>query len=91
MSIVSPAAGATVSGAVTLRATATDNVGVTGVTFWSGSTRLGTAIRESSTGDWIATVNSRSYPNGTYSVTARATDAAGNTGVSAPRSMTLRN
>jgi hypothetical protein len=75
---------------VTVRVTATDNVAVTGVTMWSGATRLGTLTKQSD-GSWGGTLPSRSYPNATYPVHARAVDAAGNTGYSATISLTLRN
>ena len=63
---------------------------MTAVTYWSGATRLGAATRQAD-GTWQAAFNSRSYPNATYPVVARATDAAGNTGVSAAVSLTIRN
>ncbi|MDQ1083195.1 MULTISPECIES: S8 family serine peptidase [Microbacterium] len=81
-SIVSPASGSTVSGTGTLVASASDNVGVTGVSFWAGSTKLGDGVRGSD-GQWRTTLDSSKYPKGTYQVRSRATDAAGNVGWSA--------
>ena len=78
------------SGTVTVVVTASDNVGVTSVALWSGSTRLGTAAKQAD-GTWQASLSSRSYPNGTYPVVARATDAAGNVGNSTVINITIRN
>ena len=73
-----------------MRVVATDNVAVTGVTLWSGATRLGTLTKQSD-GSWSGSLSSRSYPNATYPVHARAVDAAGNTGYSPTISLTLLN
>ncbi len=81
-SIVSPASGSTVSGVGALVASASDNVGVTAVSFWAGSTKLGDGVRGGD-GLWRTTLDSSKYPKGTYQVRSRATDAAGNTGQSA--------
>lgn len=40
---------------------------------------------------WRAVFDSRRYPNGTYPVVARATDAAGNIGSSPTVDLTVRN
>ncbi|PPI27129.1 Ig-like domain-containing protein [Rathayibacter sp. AY1B5] len=80
--ITSPATGTTVGSSVTFVASATDNVGTTRVSFWSGSTRLGDATRATD-GSWRLTVSTSAYPAGRYSITARALDAAGNEGRSA--------
>ncbi|WP_196073345.1 S8 family serine peptidase [Nakamurella alba] len=87
--ITAPAANTTVSGTVTLTATATDNVGVTGVSFWVGTTKLGDGTQSGTT--WSAAINSRTFPNGTYSVVAKAKDAAGNTGTSAAVKLIVKN
>ncbi|WP_146086113.1 MULTISPECIES: Ig-like domain-containing protein [unclassified Rathayibacter] len=85
--ITSPATGTTVGSSVTFVASATDNVGTTRVSFWSGSTRLGDATRATD-GSWRLTVSTSAYPAGRYSITARALDAAGNEGRSAAVSIT---
>ena len=77
VSFTSPAAGAIVRGSVSLSASATDNVGVTKVEFYEGSTRLGTDTLAPFTASW----GTASGPNGGRTVTARAYDAAGNIGV----------
>jgi hypothetical protein len=78
VSITSPTTGATVGNSVTLTATATDNVAVTGVSFWSGTTKLGDAVKQTN-GTWRLVASTTAYPNGTYPITAKAEDAAGNT------------
>jgi hypothetical protein len=90
--ITSPANKATVKGYVTIKVTATDNVGVVDVGIYFGSTRM-LSLAQTSATDWSATIWSKSSqtPNGTYSITARAKDAAGNVGVSAPVVVTVAN
>jgi hypothetical protein len=92
VSILSPVSGATISGVVTARVSATDAVGVVDVGFFAGSLRLATATKYSDT-EWRVTYDTASGParNGTFSITARATDAAGNVGTSAPVRLTIRN
>jgi large repetitive protein len=90
VSITSPASGARVSGSVTLSATATDNVGVTKVEFYSGSTQLGTGANTSGS-TWQYDWNTSSVPNGSYSLTAKAYDAAGNTKTSSAVTVTVQN
>ena len=85
MSLTSP--GATVSGTVTLEATATDDVGVTEVRFYAGTTLLGTDTAAPYTFDWDTTA----AENGSVTLTAEADDAAGNTGVSAGVDVTIEN
>ncbi|PPF34397.1 SGNH/GDSL hydrolase family protein [Rathayibacter sp. AY1A3] len=82
VAITSPASGTTVGSSVTFVASSTDNVATTRVSFWSGSTKLGDAAKASD-GSWRLTVSTSAYPAGTYSITARALDAAGNEGRSA--------
>lgn len=89
VSILSPATGATLSGTVTARVSATDAVGVVDVAFYAGTLRLATATKYSAS-EWRVTFDTAPR-NGTYSITARATDAAGNVGTSAPIRVTLRN
>jgi len=72
-----PAAGATVTGSLTLTATATDNVAVTRVEFYDGDTRLGTDTTSPYTYSW----NTRTSPNGEHTLTAKAFDAKGYSGL----------
>ncbi len=82
VSIQSPTAGSTLTGDVTLQAKASDNVGVASVTFYVGTVNLGNATLSTS-GTWNLVMSSSKYPNGTYSLVAKAKDAAGNLGTSA--------
>jgi hypothetical protein len=86
-SLTAPAAGATVSGIVTVSASASDNVGVTKVEFYAGTTRIGTDTTAPYSLSWTTT----NFTNGSYSITSRAYDAAGNVGISAARSVTVNN
>src|SRR5437899_4932420 len=87
VSITSPASGATYTTVqtVTLTATASDNVGVARVEFYDGGVLKGTDTTAPYTYAWAFT----SANNGTHSWTARAYDAAGNTSLSAPVSLTV--
>jgi hypothetical protein len=75
---------------VTVVVAASDNVAVTAVALWSGTTKLGNATKQAD-GSWRAAFDSRRYPNGAYAVTAKANDAAGNVGTSAPITIAVRN
>jgi hypothetical protein len=79
-----------VSGSGTIVATASDNVAVTGVSFWSGNTKIGDGVRQSN-GTWTVQLNSRVWPNGKYGIQSKAVDAAGNVGVSKQLTVTVRN
>jgi hypothetical protein len=79
-SITAPVNGATVSRRtqITLTADASDNVGVTKVAFYLGSTVLCTDLTSPYTCVWKVP----SAPNKTYTLQAQAYDAAGNIGAS---------
>lgn len=87
VSLTAPAAGATVTGTATLSASASDNVGVTKVEFYVGTTLVGT----DTTAPYSLAWGSTSFANGTYPMTARAYDAANNVTTSAARSITVTN
>lgn len=87
VSLTAPTAGATLLGMATLAADATDNVGVTLVEFYHGSTLVGVATSDPYTYDW----NTLTVPNGSYQLTARAYDEAENVGVSGPINITVAN
>ncbi|AWT34378.1 hypothetical protein GCM10008956_25600 [Deinococcus arenae] len=65
----------TAAGTITLSATATDNVGVTKVDFYQGST----LISSDTTSPYTATASVTSAQNGSVTYRAVASDAAGNT------------
>ncbi|MBT2534464.1 right-handed parallel beta-helix repeat-containing protein [Arthrobacter sp. ISL-48] len=90
VNVTSPASGATVSGLVTLKAQASDNVGVTAVSFWADTLRLADATRQAD-GTWAATLDSRKYANMQVSVRAKAVDAAGNIATSAGTTFRIAN
>jgi hypothetical protein len=75
VSIASPATGATVSGSITVTATASDNVGVAGVQFQLDGANLGA---EDTTAPYSTSWNSTTASNGAHTLSAIARDAAGN-------------
>ncbi len=77
-----------VSGVVSLSATASDNVGVVGVQFLVDSVAVGA---EDTTSPYAVSFDTRTVSNGTHTVTALARDIAGNTTMSAPVTITVAN
>lgn len=73
-----------------LTAVATDNVDVTSVKFYSGTTLLGDAA-EGYGNQWNYTFNTSSNPDGVYPLTAKAYDAAGNVRTSTSVSLRIAN
>ncbi len=88
VSLSAPANGATVSGTVSVTATASDNVGVVGVQFKVDGVNFGT---EDTSAPYSRSWDSLTVGNGAHSLTAVARDAAGNTTTSAARSVTVSN
>jgi Bacterial Ig domain len=86
VSITAPTGG-TVSGNVTIRATATDNVGVTLIKYYVDGALIGVFAPPVYSLVW----NTALVPNGTHTLTVKATDAAGNTGTSAAVIVTVAN
>src|SRR5206468_10210828 len=76
--ITAPANSSTVSGTVTVTISATDNVRVTSVDCYVNGTLLGTSTNATPNFLW----DTAAYPNGSYTLQARAHDAAGNVGLS---------
>lgn len=87
VSITAPAAG-TVSGTISVAADASDDIGVTGIQFLLNGANLGT---EDITAPYSISWNTVTSVNGSYTLTARARDAAGNISVSAPVNVTVSN
>ena len=81
VSLTAPAQGATLSGTVTVSATAADNVGVAGVTFLLDGAAIGS---EDVTAPYSVSWNTTTATNGSHSLTARARDGAGNQTTSSP-------
>jgi concanavalin A-like lectin/glucanase superfamily protein/Big-like domain-containing protein/galactose oxidase-like protein len=88
VTVTAPAEGATVSGTATLTATATDNVGVTQVTFTVDGTQIGAP---DTTSPYSITSDTTTLSDGTHTIRAVARDAAGNTRTSDPRTVTIAN
>ncbi|WP_275424878.1 Ig-like domain-containing protein [Archangium violaceum] len=87
VALTAPAAGATLKGTITLSATASDDLGVTKVEFYDGSSLLGSDSSSPYSYSW----NSRTSSNGPHALTARALDAAGNSTTSAAVTVTTDN
>jgi hypothetical protein len=88
VSITAPSAGATVSGNVTVSATASDNVAVAGVQFLLDGALLGA---EDTASPYSISWDSRAATNGPHTLTARARDAAGNMTTSSGVGVTTSN
>ena len=88
VSITTPAANSSVSGTITVSATATDNVSVVGVQFKLDNANLGA---ETTIPLYTFTWNTTTVANGTHTLTAVARDAAGNVAISAPVSVMAAN
>jgi hypothetical protein len=87
VTVTAPVAGATVSGTVTLAATASDNVGVTQTKWYVDGAEVGW----DGSAPWQVSWNSASVANGQHSIFAKAADAAGNWGTSATVTFTVSN
>ncbi len=87
VAIASPAAVATVSGTATVTATASDNVGVSKVEFYVNSILQATDTASPYSFSW----NTAALANGSYSLSAMAYDAAGNSGTSSIVTVTVSN
>jgi Big-like domain-containing protein len=87
-SITSPASGQTVQGAITVSASASDNVGVAGVQFLLDGASLGA---EDTSAPYSISWNTGTAADGPHSLTAVARDAAGNRASSAPVTVTVSN
>lgn len=88
VSIIAPASGADVAGTAMIAASASDNVGVTGVQFRLDGGNLGA---EDQTAPFAVSWSSATTPNGPHALTAVARDAAGNSSVSSPVTINVAN
>src|SRR5947207_12624427 len=89
VAITSPASGATVTGVVTVTASASDNVGVAGIQFKVDGSNIGAEVTSS---PFAANWDTSGLPAGTtHTLTAVARDAAGNTGISPPVTVTVQS
>jgi lysophospholipase L1-like esterase len=87
VSITAPTAGATLKGSITLSATSSDNVGVTGVQFTIDGVNTGSS---GTTSPYSISWNSAGATDGSHTIAAVASDAAGNTATSSV-SVTVQN
>jgi hypothetical protein len=87
VSLVAPVSGATLSGTVTLSATASDDMRVVLVQFYDGSTLIGSSTAAPYTASW----NVSSVTSGSHTLTAKAYDPSGNAGTSAAIPVTVSN
>lgn len=88
VSLTSPMPAAVVKGAVTISVSATDNVGVTGVSFLLDGALFGS---EDASAPYTQIWNSTTASEGAHVIKARARDAAGNVTESAAVTVTVKN
>ena len=88
VSITAPPGGSTVSGTITVAASASDDVQIAGVQFRVDGTNLGS---EDTSAPYSVSWASSSLPNGTHTITAVARDSVGQTTTSEPVSVTVSN
>jgi parallel beta-helix repeat protein len=87
--ITSPSGGATVSGSVSLTASATDTQStIASVHFYLDNSPLGSAVTSS---PYVITWDTTQLSDGNHSLSGKATDAAGNTATSAAVAVTVKN
>ena len=86
--VTAPLTGTTVTGTVTVSASATDNVGVAGVQFKLDGASLGVEV---TTPPYAVTWDTTTAAGGAHTLTAVARDAAGNIGTSAGVTVTVAN
>lgn len=87
VALSAPAAGAAVSGTISVTATASDNLQVASVEFYAGPTLVGT----DSTAPYAISWATSSLADGSYTLTAHAVDVGGNVTISAARTVTVVN
>lgn len=86
VNVTSPTAGSTVSGSISLSATASDNTGVVGIDLLIDGVKVGACTSSPCVVSW----NSAGVAEGAHAVSARAFDAAGNVGLDNDTSFTTR-
>jgi PKD repeat protein len=86
--VTAPSAGALVRGSVTVTATATDGVAITGVQLNVDGSPVGSP---DTTSPYAFTWNTTAFTSGTHQLTVTATDVSGNSVTSSPVSVTVDN
>jgi len=89
VAITSPSAGATVSGTISVQASASDNGSVGSVQFFVDGTSIGTDAN--GVDGWSVSWNTVAAGNGNHDLTAVAADTVGNVATSAPVLVTVDN
>lgn len=87
VSFSSPANDATLSGISTVTASASDNVGVAKVEFYQDNSLIGSAV----SAPYSLALDTTRLPDGAYTLSAKAYDAAGNVGARGPVGVTVKN
>jgi poly(hydroxyalkanoate) depolymerase family esterase len=87
VSLTAPASGQTVSGAIAVTASASDNVGVTRVDFFVDGALKGS----DTTAPYSITVDTTALTSGSHAISAKAFDAANNVGTSPTVTVTVQN
>ena len=85
--ITAPQNNATVSGTVTVTATASDNVGVASIQIYIDGGQVATGTASPLNYSW----NTANASNGTHTIFSKASDAAGNVGTSTTITVTVNN
>jgi hypothetical protein len=88
VSVASPISGSTVSGSVTVTASASSAIGIAGVQFQLDSANLGSQVTSTS---YSITWDTTTASTGTHTLTAVARDTAGNTATSTGVLLTVSN
>lgn len=89
VSLTAPANNSSVSGTISVSATAADNIGVTRVSYYlDGSS---TAFSNDTTAPYSSSLNTTTLTNGSHTITAKAFDAAGNSGTSSAVTINITN
>jgi hypothetical protein len=88
VSVTSPSSGSQIVGVLTVTASASDNIGVAGVTFYWGATALGP---EDTVAPYSVSAPTTYAQNGSVTLTAVARDTSGNTRTSTSVVVTINN
>ncbi len=88
VSMTSPTSGSTVSGSITISATASDNIGIAGVQFKLDGANLGS---EDTTSPYSISWNTATVLNGSHAITATARDTSNNQTTSSGITVTVSN
>jgi Big-like domain-containing protein/calcineurin-like phosphoesterase family protein len=87
VAITAPTAGSVVAGIASIRASATDDVGVLSVEFFVDGASVGSDVEAPFAYDW----NTTTVPDGAHGISAKAYDADAKTGSSTAVSVTVKN